>query len=161
MPLLLIAECFIGSVYDIVGRRIPLAGSYVAVSLGLIVFISGHKVYPWFLIARMLGAFEAITGAIPFVPDLIMEESHGVANAMKISCLGLADVFSTSLLGLSGLKLFDDVYIFYFVLVMNTSVAVTIIVGMKDVIKTKEFDQRRKQTNSSDSKIKRAKVVCS
>ena len=110
--------------------------------MGLLVLISSHEVYPWFVVAKILSVFENITAGVPFVPDLILEESHGMAKAMYVMCIAIADLFSTSLLGLSSFRLFDDIYIFYFVLILNSCVAVLIIYGMKDVIKSNSSENR-------------------
>ena len=67
---------------------------------------------------------------------------------MKIGSLAIADTFSTALLGLSSYEFFNDIYIFYFGLILNTIVAVLIIMFMKDVINEKDFDKRRERSSS-------------
>ena len=155
VPFIIVCEMSIGMIYDIFGRKRPLAMSYLLVSIGLFVLINGHDVYPWYLLAKFFSVFENITAGVPFVPDLLHEESHGMANAVKAMCIAVADVCSTSLLGLSSFKFFDDIYIFFFVLILNSSVAILIIFGMKDVILEKDENRR-----DSTSKLQRAGIVC-
>ena len=145
--------------YDIYGRRRPLAFSYLMTSLGLFTLTQGHSIYPWYIIARFFAVFENITAAVPFIPDLLKEESHGVANSIKVMMIALADFCGTLMLGLSSFKLFEDIYIFYFVLVLNIFVAVLIIFGMKDVILEKESENRR--SINYTPKMTRAKSICS
>ena len=77
------------------------------VSIGYIIFVSGKTVTLYY-ISKFFGLFEEITGAVPFIPDLIKEEYHGQANAMKIGSLAIADFLTTGLLGVSSYGIFKD-----------------------------------------------------
>ena len=57
VPFILLSEICIGTIYDVLGRKKPLAFSYAMVSIGFLFLISGQttKIY---YIAKFFGVFE-------------------------------------------------------------------------------------------------------
>ena len=49
----------------------------------------------------ILKSIENITALVPFIPDLLMEESHSIGNAFRILSALLGTLVSTLLLGIS------------------------------------------------------------
>lgn len=86
---------------------------------------------------------EAITAYVPFIPDLLMEESHGLANAFKMISAQVGALFASGMLGLSSTKILSDKALLFIVFGINTFAAFVILFAMKDVINSKDFLQRR------------------
>ena len=51
---------------------------------------------------------EAVTAYVPFIPDLLMEESHGLANAFKMVSGQLGALLASGMLGFSSLNIMSD-----------------------------------------------------
>ena len=95
----------VGFVFDIFGRKLPMALGYFCTAIGLLMLPFFDKVYPWFLIARLLIALCSITVNCPFIPDYIEEKSQGLANGYFMMIVSFANILSTTCL----LKLSESV----------------------------------------------------
>ena len=85
---MVVANLLIGMAYDVFGRRKPLLMSYVLTSIGLFMIPWGkgnHMIWSYYLIARFFVVAQNVTLACPFVPDLVLEESHGLANCYSLA----------------------------------------------------------------------------
>ena len=69
-----------GLAFDTVGRRLPVFIAFISQSMGICIIPSFDKV-GWFVAGRLLIQAGTIAWNCPLIPDLIMEESHGLANA--------------------------------------------------------------------------------
>ena len=74
----------IGPAYDAIGRKIPTILLFILTTSGeyLVPFITSFS--PGFVIVSILQVPNTLLGLIPFVPDLIQESSHGVANMINL-----------------------------------------------------------------------------
>ena len=98
---MIISELAIGSIYDIYGRKKPLIITYFIASLGLLITPFFKSVYPWYQISMIFKSLENVTALVPFIPDLLMEESHSIGNAFRMLSALLGTLVSTLLLGVS------------------------------------------------------------
>ena len=71
----IILDICIGFVFDIFGRRRPMAIAYFLAACGLFMLPMFDKVYPWFLISRLLVSCSTITVNCPMIADYIDEKS--------------------------------------------------------------------------------------
>lgn len=95
----IMATPFMTYVYELVGRRIPIA--FVLLSTNIIIFIM-PKVAPNFF---ALCALRAIVGlnntmimAAPLISDYVKKESRGMAVTVNTLAIGLSQVFATQFL---------------------------------------------------------------
>ena len=126
-----------GFVFDLVGRRVPLALGYLFTAIGLLILPYFDKVYPWFLMSRLFMSLIGITGNCPFIPDYIQEQSQGLANGYMMMVVAIANILSTTVL----LKLSENVdpnYIYKGAAIFITIVSTFIFFQMKDVINRNE-----------------------
>ena len=128
------SELVIGSIYDIYGRKKPLIITYFMASMGLFITPFFSSVYPWYQLSMVLKSIENVTALVPFIPDLLMEESHSIGNAFRILAALLGTLFSTLLLGISSKGWISDTNIYLVVTALNTLMGFYIIFHMKDII---------------------------
>ena len=100
VPPALIVTCFIGYVFDIVGRRITLSISIGLQSIMVLLMpYTSPEVYPWLLILRMgLSVFWVPLFAHPLVSDYIKKESRGKQIALNGIGFICGDVFAFGIL---------------------------------------------------------------
>lgn len=55
-----------------------------------------------YVIGYILSFPLLVTNTCPYIPDLIMENSHGIANTLKVLIVDLANVSASGLLSLNG-----------------------------------------------------------
>lgn len=86
-----------------------------------------------------------VTNTCPYVPDLIMENSHGIANTLKILVVDVANVASSGLLSLNGSysDVFTSFRIYLGIAVFCSLSGLYVIFNLKDVIKGDDFKERR------------------
>lgn len=106
----------------------------------------------------ILKSIENVTALVPFIPDLLMEESHSIGNAFRMLSALLGTLVSTLLLGVSSQGWASDTNIYLGVTALNTTMGFYIIFNMRDIINSPEFIERRKESNS-ESKKKRCMFV--
>ena len=94
----IVLDLGIGFVFDIFGRRTPMAIAYFCTAIGLLILPIFNKVYPWFLISRLLISLSTITVNCPFIPDYIDEKSQGLANGYFLMIVSFANILSTTIL---------------------------------------------------------------
>jgi uncharacterized membrane protein len=82
----------------------------------------------------ILKSIENVTALVPFIPDLLMEESHSIGNAFRILAALLGTLVSTLLLGISSMGWASDTNIYLVVTALNTLMGFYIIFHMKDII---------------------------
>ena len=73
----------------------------------------------------------------PFIPDLIKEESHGMANMLRSNMINLAylGAYGLLLLNSTNLAIFDASVLFPLMSLLLLISVFVIKIGMKDVIK--------------------------
>lgn len=103
-------------------------------------------------------SLENVTALVPFIPDLLQEESHSIGNAYRMLSALFGTLVSTLLLGISSQNWVSDTNIYLAVTASNTMIGFYIIFNMKDIINSQEFKARRKSSNS-ESKRKRCLFV--
>ena len=92
-----VATLLIGMAYDVFGRRKPLLIAYFLTSAGLfmIPWGKGNKmIWSYYLIARFFVVSQNITLSCPFVPDLVLEQSHGLANCYVLAGKAIGVILS-------------------------------------------------------------------
>ena len=91
-----------------------------------------------------------ITSTLPFIPDLIKEESHPFALFITKVMATIGKLLSTGMLWLNSnySNVFSSDVIYFTIAITSFLFFIWIIIGMKDVIKEKEFDLRRERSNS-------------
>ena len=141
----IVLDMSIGFIFDIVGRRVPLAVGYLLTAIGLVMLPFFNKVYPWFLMSRLLIAVSQITGNCPFVPDYIQEESQALANGYFLMIVSFANILSSTVL-LKVSENMDPNQIYKGTALFITTVSALIFFKMKDVIKN---DKKREQHSPS------------
>ena len=92
--LAIILDIGVGFIFDMVGRRIPMSIAFLLTSIGLFILPWHTKVYPWFLVSRLLICFSTITVNCPFIPDYIDEKSQGLANGYFLMVVSIANIIS-------------------------------------------------------------------
>ena len=125
-----------GTIYDLFGRKPPML---VFVFISCIAYSSLpflESVFELYLFSIL----EIPVGALisnPFIPDLISEESHGVANMLRTNAINLANLsaYGLLLLNATNLPMFSSDMIFFFVAFILVATGVLVYFGMKDVIR--------------------------
>jgi MFS family permease len=68
----IILEFFIGLIFDLFGRKKPLIFGFLLFGIGLIGIPFFKKVFPWFLILRIMISLGAVFGmSVPLLPDYV------------------------------------------------------------------------------------------
>lgn len=95
----LVATPFLTYVYEMIGRRIPLA--YALLTTNLLVFLL-PQVAPNFTLLCILRAIIGLNNTLiigaPLISDYVKQESRGRAVAINTLSIGISQVFSTQVL---------------------------------------------------------------
>ena len=71
---------FIGVVYDVIGRKIPVLIFIVLMGFSIIIMPFFTDIYPGYVIVRAFVQISAVVVAtVPFAPDYVQSESIGLA----------------------------------------------------------------------------------
>jgi MFS family permease len=86
-----------GPIYDTIGRKLPVLVLYACTSLGLFMIPLGwgaaeHTPFKGYLVGWILLQTNIIISYIPFVPDLIKEESQGIANGVQMLSIAICGI---------------------------------------------------------------------
>ena len=110
-----------------------MAIAYLLAACGLFMLPMFDKVYPWFLISRLLISCSTITVNCPMIADYIDEKSQGMANGYFLMIVSLANIMSTTVL----LELSEYIKTMYIYITAGSFVlivSILIATNMKDVI---------------------------
>lgn len=155
--MVLLGEVSIGAIYDLVGRKNPVVFSMLlgGVSQILIAYAPNFTLYA---IGLSMTIPIVVTSSCPYVPDLIREESQGVAQAMKVLCIDLAGVIGSFFLDLNSRfpVVFSPFNIYFGLGILGLVSAILLHFGMKDIIKMKDWNENM-QRISRVSKIRDTK----
>jgi MFS family permease len=126
----------LGTIYDIFGRKTPILVFLVISCLAFSSLPFLESVFELYIFAIL----EIPIGVLisnPFIPDLIDEESHGVANMLRTNTINVANLsaYSLLLLNATNLPIFHSDMIFFFVTLFLLCTFILVKIGMKDVIK--------------------------
>ena len=148
---MVVAEICIGTIYDLFGRKKPLVFTYICSTIGTLITPLGSSLY-WFQVTRIFVCILNITAMLPFIPDLLMEESHAMANAFRVISAILGSFLATILVGISAKDWITDENLYFSITAFQAFISIIIIFFMKDVINSDEFKARRKLTNTDSKK---------
>lgn len=89
-----------GALFDIIGRRKPAWFFFTMVSLGWAILPLGigashHTLWTGYFLATTLNNFSANVNAIPIIPDIIMENSQGLAKSFTMALINIAALCAT------------------------------------------------------------------
>ena len=132
---MILSNLFLGFAYDVLGRKIPIMIVFGAAIIGEFMLPFVHSI-PAFYFAGMLGMFVPVITGNPFVPDLIMEQSQGLANMLRGNCSVLATLFVLFLYLLfkSGKHCFNQNVIFIFLAFLMIGTFLFLRLKMKDIV---------------------------
>lgn len=135
----------IGPLYDVFGRKVPVVCAMFIAAISQITIAFSINVFPMYLIGYLLTLPLLVTNTCPYVPDLIMENSHGIANTLKILVIDLANVSASGLLSLNGSfpDTFNSKNIYLGIAFACFLSGFYVIFYLKDVIKSAQFKERR------------------
>ena len=135
----------IGPIYDVVGRKVPVVAAMFIACASQITIAFSVNVFPMYVIGYLLSLPLLVTNTCPYVPDLIMERDHGIANTLKILIVDVANVGSSGLLSLNGSfpDTFTPLTIYLGIAMACFLSGFYVIFYLKDVIKSPEFKERR------------------
>ena len=88
---LVIVSWVLGVGYESFGRKGPVLIAFAMVIFGWFMMPFVHSVTGYYVATILLLCLPVLTFN-PFVPDLIVESSHGLANALRGVCIGIATV---------------------------------------------------------------------
>ena len=75
-------DMFLGIIFDTVGRKLPTVLGFLLAGTAIIGTPWFTKVYPWFLVMRVMISVGIIPGMNnPLLPDYVQHGSLGLANA--------------------------------------------------------------------------------
>lgn len=133
----IILDLCIGFIFDMFGRRKPMALAYFLASIGILMIPTHDRVYPWFLTSRLLISLSTITVNCPLIADYIEESSQGLANGYFLMIVSLANIMSTTIL----LRMSETVKLYYIYAIVGLfvlSLSVLIATNLKDVVKERK-----------------------
>jgi len=84
-------------VFETVGRMLPVTIGLIGQTIGLLI-IPTFKDVPWFFLGSILITAGEISWDCPLIPDIIMEESQGLANSYVMMLISFAAIMSISML---------------------------------------------------------------
>ena len=87
----------IGTIFDILGRRIPLVIGiiFIAISMGCIPL--GKTIYPGFLLLYILNDFGTTIGMnVPLLPDYVQKDNIGRAQGILHIMVSLSWILATT-----------------------------------------------------------------
>lgn len=128
-----------GLIYDLYGRKVPLLFFLLLSSVVVFCFpFLEDEVDFYYAIIFVIPLH--ILASNPFVPDLIEEESHGVANMLVGNCisLGIVAISILMLFNAEEKEAFTSRNIYFGIAFLLLVTFVIVQVGMKDVIKEKQ-----------------------
>ena len=142
----------IGVIYDIYGRRKPFLFAWALASLAIFVYPFNSNTYLYFFISVLLVPLTAVF-TMPFIPDLIMEQSQPLAVFFNVFSLAAGKAVTSELLTIvSNKKLgVKATMIYMMVSVLAALYTVYAFFGMKDVVQSQEFKLRRSATRTEKS----------
>jgi MFS family permease len=97
---MVLAEIGIGTIYDIYGRKKPMVFTYICSTIGTLITPLGSSIW-WFQVSRIFVCVLNVTAMLPFIPDLLMEESHALANAFRVISALFGSLAATMIVGIS------------------------------------------------------------
>jgi len=121
-------------VFETVGRMLPVALGLFGQTLGLLIIPSFRDV-PWFFLGSILITAGEISWDCPLIPDIIMEESLGLANSYVMMLISFAEIISISLLRIPDV---NNYIIYYSTGLLSALLTIMVIIGLQDPIRTKK-----------------------
>jgi hypothetical protein len=115
-----------------------------------------HTAWYGVFIAGFLNNFSTNIAGIPMIPDTILEESQGLAQAITMACINVAALTYTQL---SYLPHEDTRGMFWLFAVVNFVAMFTVVPFIKDVIGSKEHISRGHSSMHETSKFKKVKEI--
>ena len=132
----LILNCVIGFIYDIFGRKVPIMIFMLISACGFaqVPFMTSES--DLFLFALCLIPLPVIV-TNPFIPDLIDESSHGMANMCRTNIINIGNLtgYGLLLLNATNLAIFSTDVLFSLLTIGIIGSTIMVHFGMKDVIK--------------------------
>ena len=149
-PLALVGELSIGPIYDLVGRKSPVVFAMLIGGCSQIL-IAYAPTFAFYAAGVALTIPIIVTSFCPYIPDLIREESQGVAQAMKVICLDLAGVIGSSFLDLNGRfpTIFTPFNIYFGLGILGLISSVLLHIGMKDITLMKEWEENMQSISAA------------
>ena len=78
---IILYELFLGTIFDLFGRKYPLIAGLFIASIGLGVIPLFRELYPSFLILKIMIAVGSVAGiAVPLLPDYVSKPSMNMAS---------------------------------------------------------------------------------
>jgi hypothetical protein len=127
-------------VYETIGRRVPVVLGFILQTFGLFVIPSSQHV-PYFFVGSLLMKAGEISWDCPLIPDIVKEESHGLANSYIMMIISVAESLSICLLRISTSDSNNKI-IFYSTGLLSGLITLVIYFGLNDPVKRK--NQKRK-----------------
>lgn len=126
----------LGMIYDLYGRKVPMLVFLLisCVAIGSLPFLQTETdLYLYAIISIPL----PILISNPFVPDLVHEDSHGVANMLRTNTINVAKLcaYGLLLLNATNLPIFSSTVMFFSMTLLMVFTTLLVKIGMKDVIK--------------------------
>lgn len=127
----------IGVVYDIYGRRLPFLSAWALASIAVFIYPFNTNEYVYYFISTLLVPLTALF-TIPFIPDLIMENSQPLAIFFNVVSLASGKAATSMLLTtVSDTKLgVSSTWVYLGVGILSGLYTVFAFFGMKDVVKS-------------------------
>ena len=92
--IVIVQDIILGFIFDAIGRKIPFIIGLVMTGIGLGLVPLFHKVYPYFLILRIIFYCGSIFGVnCPFLADYVEKNSIGLASFYTSLSVALSSIF--------------------------------------------------------------------
>ena len=126
----------IGPAYDTIGRKILTTLMFLTTTIGeaSVPFVTTYS--PGFIIVSLMQIPNFLLELIPFVPDLILESSQGMANMLNLFLKNFAFFLGSYFLALEAHDkvLFSYANLYWIVSGLCFVTTVFVVFGMKEVI---------------------------
>lgn len=140
-----------GTLFDIIGRKGLCYVFFIATSLSYFILPMGigsssSTLWTGYFLFNVLNNFSSYVSKIPIIPDIIQEQSHGVAFSLSLAMINVAALVNSPLteinVGAGGWGSTKAKSVFYALGAANVIVMFTVCPYIKNIVGSKEHSSR-------------------